>query len=497
MSRTSVLILQPPSTITNSPPKDSLLLFPMASKATTGSRPPVSSSTPSKRTAEPLGRRRANSFSAPSSDSVDVALRPSKSDPASTPHKLDRFGFIVNMDNDGQIREVAPAAEKTKVLAEADYKRTQRRIKKWEKMITDWESKKQSKLVIKRLRKGVPDEIRAKVWMLLTNAPRKIKENRGVYDSLVRQAIVPMDIVTDSDSPEQELDFLQTKSFLNVQEIIERDIHRTFPRHSMFYDVDEEGDSSESSDLNGVCGAAEISQIMQDLDVANNHKRKLQHREDRMSPRAVLEGKGGQASLRRLLKAYSVYDRAVGYCQGINFLCGTLLTLMSEEQAFWVFTSVMHDQPCQMHGLFGEGMSETHKVLYVAEKLIQQFLPRLYKHLEREHVHITMFATQWLLTQYTSSFHFDLVTRVWDSFLAEGWKTTYRVMLSILTQFQPALLKMGFEDILAFFRTLPDNVDGATTMDAAVKIPLRHAHIAKYETEWAAQQQPQTTTTKD
>lgn len=151
-------------------------------------------------------------------------------------------------------------------------------------------------------------------------------------------------------------------------------------------------------------------------------------------------------------------------------------------------TAVMYDEPCKMRGLFGEGMKETHKALYVAEKLIQLFLPKLSKHLEREHIHITMFATQWLLTQYTSSFRFDLVTRVWDCFLEEGWKVTYRVMLALLMQSQSALLKMGFEDILAFFRELPDRVEGAPIVDAAMKIPLRRKQIIKYEKEWDAQQ---------
>lgn len=141
-----------------------------------------------------------------------------------------------------------------------------------------------------------------------------------------------------------------------------------------------------------------------------------------------------------------------------------------------------------MRGLFGEGMRETHKVLYVAEKLIHQFLPKLSKHFDREHIHVTMYATQWLLTLYSSSFQFDLVLRVWDCFLAEGWKITYRVMLSLLTQSQSALLKMGFEEILAFFRELPNHVQGATVIEASINIPLRRKHIAKYEHEWLTQQ---------
>jgi len=141
-----------------------------------------------------------------------------------------------------------------------------------------------------------------------------------------------------------------------------------------------------------------------------------------------------------------------------------------------------------MRGLFGEGMQETHKVLHVAEKLIHQFLPKLARHLDAEHIHVTMYATQWLLTQYTSSFRFDLVTRLWDVFISEGWKVTYRVMLSILQHVQTTLLQMSFEEILAFMRDIPDRVDGNKIVDNAMKIPLRKRHISKYERDWASQQ---------
>jgi hypothetical protein len=149
---------------------------------------------------------------------------------------------------------------------------------------------------------------------------------------------------------------------------------------------------------------------------------------------------------------------------------------------------VMNDSPCRMRGLFGEGMKETHMVLYIAEKLTYQFLPRLAKHMEAQSIHITMYATQWLLTLYTSSFQFDLVTRVWDSFLAEGYKIVYRIMLALLQHAQPVLLTLTFEDILAYFREMPKQTDGNEIMEIALKIPLRHKHLAKYEKEYMARQ---------
>ncbi|KAJ1268403.1 hypothetical protein BS78_07G132000 [Paspalum vaginatum] len=49
----------------------------------------------------------------------------------------------------------------------------------------------------------------------------------------------------------------------------------------------------------------------------------------------------GQRSLYNILKAYSVYDRDVGYVQGMGFLAGLLLLYMSEEDAFWLLVALL------------------------------------------------------------------------------------------------------------------------------------------------------------
>ncbi|XP_017218576.1 uncharacterized protein LOC108196027 isoform X2 [Daucus carota subsp. sativus] len=49
----------------------------------------------------------------------------------------------------------------------------------------------------------------------------------------------------------------------------------------------------------------------------------------------------GQRSLYNVLKAYSVYDRDVGYVQGMGFLAGLLLLYMCEEDAFWLIVALL------------------------------------------------------------------------------------------------------------------------------------------------------------
>ena len=192
----------------------------------------------------------------------------------------------------------------------------------------------------------------------------------------------------------------------------------------------------------------------------------------------------GQDSLRRILRAYSMYDTDVGYCQGMNFIAAMLLTFLSEEEAFWLLVVVMNEEPYKLREMFGEDMAGTHEVLYIAEKLLAQFLPNLARQMEEEMIHVSMFVTPWLLTVYTSTFPFDLVVRVWDSFLVEGWKVVYRVMLSLLEHASKDLVELQFEQILNYFRDFPSTVDGQTIMAGSFRIPLKSKHIQNHVTQW-------------
>jgi hypothetical protein len=44
----------------------------------------------------------------------------------------------------------------------------------------------------------------------------------------------------------------------------------------------------------------------------------------------------GQQMLGRVLKCYSLYDKEIGYCQGLGFLVGPLLMNMGDKEAFCV-----------------------------------------------------------------------------------------------------------------------------------------------------------------
>lgn len=128
----------------------------------------------------------------------------------------------------------------------------------------------------------------------------------------------------------------------------------------------------------------------------------------------------GQRSLYNVLKAYSVYDREVGYVQGMGFLAGLLLLYMSEEDAFWLLVALLKGAVhAPMEGLYQAGLPLVQQYLFQFEQLVKDFLPKLGQHFSEEMINPSMYASQWFITVLSYSFPFHFTLRIWDIFLYE------------------------------------------------------------------------------
>ncbi len=397
--------------------------------------------------------------------------------------QLDRYGFITNIDSKGQILETN-GAEAISVPRFKDSERTERREQKWGVTLQNWEKQnrqgnltdsfknsggskpkksllrqalpKGKKLIMRRLRKGIPDSVRGKTWNALgggiqtpglyqeivkttstamlehcrelkrinqggkqfietsdgnDDSDRDRSPERGAAESnstsnrtsptsatseMSASTTTPPNKATKSDastpstpnsaneepSPQstreeekEPSNYAATREFRSIQDIIERDIHRTYPRHSLFYEEekpspdpvesDQESGGSNSRPSSPVTTptsgigdpeiAALILNLEMDLRIANalstdkNAAVGLQQysiHDGNGNCTIQASTQGGQAALRRVLRAYSYHDREVGYCQGMNFIAGMFLTIMPEEEAFWLLVCKCNRESC-------------------------------------------------------------------------------------------------------------------------------------------------------
>ncbi|GAB4814895.1 hypothetical protein N2152v2_001941 [Parachlorella kessleri] len=188
-----------------------------------------------------------------------------------------------------------------------------------------------------------------------------------------------------------------------VDEVISRDIHRTFPEHPMF-------------------GFEQ-----------------------------------GQQALFRVLKAYSLHDIEVGYCQGMAFVAGLLLFYMNEEPAFQMFCRMLGAAGPNLRRLYLPGLEGLKAELRAFEFLMARHLPNLKAHLEACGVVPVLFASQWFLTAFSCPFPVHFACRLVDVMAVEGDSSIMlRTALTIMAECEADLFLLDdFEAIITYLKVEP------------------------------------------
>lgn len=148
----------------------------------------------------------------------------------------------------------------------------------------------------------------------------------------------------------------------------------------------------------------------------------------------------GMASLRRLLRAYSLHNKAIGYCQGLNFVAGLLLEVryknanvrttrgpfgraegfpraklieldplfqfqfgqvVSEESAFWLLSYICEE----LHrDYFTQKMAGAKSDIAALKDIVRKELPRLHNQITEMGLPLELVATKWLIASFVNSF---------------------------------------------------------------------------------------------
>ncbi|XP_049735743.1 ecotropic viral integration site 5 protein homolog isoform X8 [Elephas maximus indicus] len=193
----------------------------------------------------------------------------------------------------------------------------------------------------------------------------------------------------------------------------------------------------------------------------------------------------GQEVLFNVMKAYSLVDREVGYCQGSAFIVGLLLMQMPEEEAFCVFVKLMQDY--RLRELFKPSMAELGLCMYQFECMIQEHLPELFVHFQSQSFHTSMYASSWFLTIFLTTFPLPIATRIFDIFMSEGLEIVFRVGLALLQMNQAELMQLDMEGMLQHFqKVIPHQFDGGTDklIQAAYQVKYNSKKMKKLEKEY-------------
>ncbi|EPY23636.1 rab-like GTPase activating protein [Strigomonas culicis] len=197
----------------------------------------------------------------------------------------------------------------------------------------------------------------------------------------------------------------------------------------------------------------------------------------------------GQRQLRNILRAYVNYNPQVGYCQGMGFLAATLLLqIENEENTFWCFCGLMEHEPYEMKHLYQTGFPGLHMHFFVFERLLQQTNKKVYQHIHDDHnINSSFYATHWFLTVFTYYLNFNLISRIWDRFLCEGWKPVYRIALALLKMDRALLLSQNTETgVLLVLKSIQENKDPSNMLKISQQVKFKTSFVNKLKRDYTA-----------
>lgn len=230
----------------------------------------------------------------------------------------------------------------------------------------------------RHIRKGVPPAWRGAAWFHYAGGKAYLEKYPNLYETLLARS---------GTSELSEHD----------KEIIERDLHRTFPDNTRF-----KPDRSPTSN----------------------------------DPTALPL----LTSLRNVLRAFSLHAPKIGYCQSLNFICGLLLLFLPEAKAFWMLHIITSDYLPGTHEVSLEGANVDLWVLMLA---LKERLPSVWakvaaggsgtrtSNLGTKLPPISLCTTSWFMSLFIGTLPVESVLRVWDILFYEGSKTIFLIALAI------------------------------------------------------------------
>jgi hypothetical protein len=161
----------------------------------------------------------------------------------------------------------------------------------------------------------------------------------------------------------------------------------------------------------------------------------------------------GISSLRRVLTAFSVHNKEIGYCQSMNFICGLLLLFLDEEDAFYVLSHIVETLVPMNYTADLLGVQVDTQVVMA---LANEKLPKIMSHIASFEFPMEDSITKWMLQLFVNILPIECVLRIFDLFLTEGSKVLIRMALAVLKVNESGLLACkSFEDLWVFVEKCP------------------------------------------
>ena len=198
----------------------------------------------------------------------------------------------------------------------------------------------------------------------------------------------------------------------------------------------------------------------------------------------------GQKALFAVLKCLALYFPSSGYVQGMNSVCGTLMTYTTPEDAFAIMVSIFSNY--QLHDSYLPGLPGLEKNFYIMLSLQRKYMPKLFTKLAQIDFSPQMYGSRWFMTLFSDYFPINIVVRLLDIYLMEGRKILFRVALAIYEMLQAELMTAPDQERpLRLIKAFPSTCNVDTLIKTAHKFTFSRKLVDQLEREYQERPNPE------
>ena len=155
---------------------------------------------------------------------------------------------------------------------------------------------------------------------------------------------------------------------------------------------------------------------------------------------------GGKEMLKNVLEYMCGVPGNVGYCQGMNFIVGSMLSLFrSETKALYIFSNLI--QKYELINLFAYNTPDYGFRVFQINYYVRKYLPTIYHHFKNNNLSFDMIYSRWFLTLFANYLDIDRLDFPWTCILCDGWKGIIKLSLILLYELKEQLLKCDLEKL--------------------------------------------------
>ena len=202
------------------------------------------------------------------------------------------------------------------------------------------------------------------------------------------------------------------------------------------------------------------------------------------------EPKVSAMALQDLLKAFAYYNQDVGYCQGMNYLAGTLYYLLQDEEKAFICMVGLFEK-LHLDTIYSPELPRLKLLLYQLDRVISILLPDISKLFKIEMIESGHFASSWFISLFAVLLQNkpELLISLWSWFLFDGWKVIFKAIIAVIQLLEPQIQKKNFDDILLVVTALqnsqcqndlfPDNF-----LDIVSKVKVTNSLLGHLQAEY-------------